>query len=97
MRYRGPDGQPREVRDSLRTKETVRARILVLGFDLALERIKTMTNDFDPRKMLAPWTLQTNTLTIEVKDAEDQKDFNQCLHGWQSAGDQVKPLFAGKL
>ena len=78
-RYRGPDGQPREVRVSLRTKEPVRARILVLEFNLALERIKTMTNDFDPRKMLAPWTLQTNTLKIEVKDSDDQKNFNQWL------------------
>lgn len=41
-RYRGPDGQPREVRVSLRTKEPVRARILVLEFKLALERIKML-------------------------------------------------------
>jgi integrase len=78
-RYRDSNGKPRELRFSLRTNDTVRARILALEFNLALERLHAMTQHVDPRKLIAPWTLETGDLKIEVKDAEDQKLFNQFL------------------
>ena len=43
VRLRDEHGRPREVRISLRTRDYLRARILALEFNLALERYKAMT------------------------------------------------------
>ena len=78
-RYRDADDKPRELRFSLRTSDTVRARILALEFNLALERLHAMTKKVDPRTLIAPWTLEFAGMKVEVKDAEDQSLFNQFL------------------
>lgn len=74
VRCRDAHGRPREVRISLRTRDPVRARILALEFNLALERATAMSGSFDPR-MIAPWTITTPGLKLEIKDAEDQRLF----------------------
>jgi integrase len=64
---------------SLRTRDLPRARILALEFNLALERRRAMNPDFDPRQLIAPWTLETDTLKVAVNDQDDMKSFNAFL------------------
>ena len=78
VRLRDEHGRPREVRISLRTRDYLRARILALEFNLALERNKAMTLPFDP-STTAPWSLQAGGVKIEVNGAEDQKLFQQAM------------------
>ena len=78
VRLRDEHGRPREVRISLRTRDYLRARILALEFNLALERNRAMTPPFDP-STIAPWSLQAGGVKIEVNSAEDQKLFQQAM------------------
>jgi integrase len=78
-RYRDATGAPKEVRFSLRTNDPHKARILALEFNLALERMHGMTNDFDLSRMTAPWTLKTDSFAVEVKDDKDQRLFTKFL------------------
>ncbi len=79
VRYRNADGKPREVRVSLRTRDLARARILAMEFNLAFERVRAVTIDFDPRKILTPWTIEIPGFKAEVKDEADLASFNAFL------------------
>ena len=78
MRLRDDHGRPREVRISLRTRDSLKVRILALEFNLALERNKAMTLPVDP-STIARWSLQAGGMKIEVNGAEDQKLFQQAM------------------
>jgi len=78
VRLRDEHGRPREVRISLRTRDYLRARILALEFNLALERNKATALPFDP-STTAPWSLQAGGVKIEVNGAEDQKLFQKAM------------------
>ena len=78
VRLRDEHGRPREVRISLRTRDYLRACILALEFNLALERNKAMALPFNP-STVAPWSLQAGGVKIEINGAEDQKLFQQAM------------------
>ena len=78
VRLRDEHGRPREVRISLRTRDQLRARILALEFNLALERNRAMTPPCDP-STIASWSLQAGNVKIEVNSAEDQELFQQAM------------------
>ena len=78
MRLRDEHGRPREVRISLRTRDYLRARILALEFNLALERNKSMIQPCD-LSTIARWSVQAGNVKIEVNGAEDQKLFQQAM------------------
>jgi len=69
----------REIRVSLRTTDPVRARILALEFNLALERLKIMTKDLDPRLGISPMTLTTGTSQWEIRNETDRSLFSRLL------------------
>lgn len=78
MRWRDDQGRPREIRFSLRTRDPVRARILALEFNLALERAALMSDPFN-RGSISPWTLSAPGFEVKVEGAEDQKQFAKFL------------------
>ena len=78
VRCRDAAGGPREVRFSLRTRDPVRARILALEFNLALERAALMSPPFD-RGSLRTWTLTAPGVEVKVEGAEDREQFTQFL------------------
>ena len=73
------DGAQREMRFSLRTTDPNRARILALEFNLALERMKAMTKDVDPRVGVVPMTVSMGGSTWEIRDDNDRQLFNSIL------------------
>jgi len=50
-----------------------------MQINLALERVRTVTTDFDPRKILDRFILRINGLEFEVKDEKDVPSFNAFL------------------
>lgn len=69
----------REVRFSLRTTDSNRARILALEFNLALERIKAMSRSKTPPVGVTPMTLTMGGLSVEIRDDNDRRLFDAFL------------------
>lgn len=69
----------REVRFSLRTTDSSRARILALEFNLALERIKQMTRSKTPPIDMARMMLTMGGLSVDIRDDNDRRLFDAFL------------------
>jgi hypothetical protein len=69
----------REVRFSLRTTDSSRARTLALEFNLALERIKAMSRSKTRPVGVTPMTLTMGGLSVEIRDDNDRRLFDAFL------------------
>lgn len=76
---RDATGRPREVRVSLRTRELIRARILALSFNLAVERAKTMTKPDDNAHLVNLMTLTMGNLKVDINNDQDRRLFHDLV------------------
>lgn len=76
---RGPNGRPKEIRVSLRTRDIHRARILCLHFNLAVEKAR-MTKQYDDLPLhLSHMTLTVGNMKVQIENDQDRRLFQDLL------------------